>query len=149
MWRNMIPSFAQCRFINQFRAKKSQSLFDFLARNRFLDFFGAEQIKRCVWVCAHTHTQTHTQLNTKKPRFFGSFWVLESRTWNLVQYHSFSSHFVPSFHPLPALVPWVWYSLNPPFFVLGFSSSNGFWNFYYNSQTLTIFQTFEGKSFLE
>jgi len=35
------------------------------------------------------------------------------------------------------------------FFVLWFSSSEGFCNFYYTSQILTIFQTFEGKSFLE
>jgi len=35
------------------------------------------------------------------------------------------------------------------FFVFGFSSSKGFLNFYYTSQTLKIFQIFEGKSFLE
>jgi len=40
-------------------------------------------------------------------------------------------------------------SLNPPFFVLWFSSSKGFWNFYYTSQILKMFRTFEGKSFLE
>jgi len=39
--------------------------------------------------------------------------------------------------------------LNPPFFVLWFSSSEGFWNFYYTSQILKMFQTLEGKSFLE